>query len=111
MISLFTCYLISLQKKVSPKNFKIRIKRLRKEIEEISDEQKRIGEGQKQVREKFQIIESECEQLQKETRILIQQSASTKIRIALMFQILKARENKDFIKASQLTHVLRFVSS
>ncbi|XVE53443.1 hypothetical protein DITRI_Ditri03aG0003400 [Diplodiscus trichospermus] len=98
-----------MQKKGWTKKFKIRKERLRKEIEEITEEQKGIREGQRQVRGKFQTIESECEQLRKETRVIIQQSVITQIRIAFMFQILKARENKDFVKASQLTRALRFV--
>ncbi|XWS10626.1 hypothetical protein CRYUN_Cryun38cG0012700 [Craigia yunnanensis] len=83
------------------------MKRLRVEMEEISEEQKKIKEGQKQVREKFEAVELECEQLRKETILVTQQSFSTQIRLALMFQILKARENHDFSKASQFTCALR----
>ncbi|XVE53441.1 hypothetical protein DITRI_Ditri03aG0003300 [Diplodiscus trichospermus] len=83
------------------------MKILKAEMEEISEEQKEIKEGQRQVREKFEAIETECEQLRKETMLIIQQSASTQIRLALMFQILKARENHEFSKASQLTCALR----
>ncbi|XWS10628.1 hypothetical protein CRYUN_Cryun38cG0012800 [Craigia yunnanensis] len=90
---------------------KSRMKRLRVEMEEISEEQKKIKEGQKQVREKFEALELECEQLRKETIVITQQSFSTQIRLALMFQILKARENHDFSKASQLTCALRSFSS
>ncbi|XP_022718137.1 uncharacterized protein LOC111276652 [Durio zibethinus] len=89
------------------KKLKMRIGRLRKKIEEISEYQKGIKQGQRQLKEKFEIIESECEQLQKETGFIIQQCASTQIRIALMFQILNARQNNDFTKASQLTQALR----
>ncbi|XVF77949.1 hypothetical protein PTKIN_Ptkin14bG0088800 [Pterospermum kingtungense] len=83
------------------------MKRLKVEMEEISKEQRKIKEGQKQVREKFEAIELECEQLRKETMLITQQSFSTQLRLALMFQILKARENHDFSKASQLTCALR----
>ncbi|XVF77950.1 hypothetical protein PTKIN_Ptkin14bG0088800 [Pterospermum kingtungense] len=86
------------------------MKRLKVEMEEISKEQRKIKEGQKQVREKFEAIELECEQLRKETMLITQQSFSTQLRLALMFQILKARENHDFSKASQLTCALRLVS-
>ncbi|XP_007022514.2 PREDICTED: uncharacterized protein LOC18594810 [Theobroma cacao] len=94
-------------KKMRLKNLNTRMKRLRVEMEEISEEQKKIKDGQRQVREKFEAIELECEQLRKETKLITQQSLSTQIRLALMFQILKARENHDFSKASQLTCVLR----
>ncbi|XP_022735237.1 uncharacterized protein LOC111288568 [Durio zibethinus] len=95
------------QKKRRLRILNSRMKRLRVEMEEISEEQKQIKDGQKQVREKFQAIELECEQLRKETILVIQQSVSTQIRLALMFQILKARESHDFSKASQLTCALR----
>ncbi|XWS10622.1 hypothetical protein CRYUN_Cryun38cG0012600 [Craigia yunnanensis] len=95
------------QKKKRLTNLNSRMERLRVEMEEISEEQKKIKEGQKQVREKFEAVELECEQLRKETILITQQSFSTQIRLALMFQILKARENHDFSKASQLTCALR----
>ncbi|MBA0827788.1 hypothetical protein Goarm_012536 [Gossypium armourianum] len=41
-------------------------------MEEISEEQKNIREGQRQVKEKFGIIESECEESKRETRLIIQ---------------------------------------
>ncbi|XVF77947.1 hypothetical protein PTKIN_Ptkin14bG0088800 [Pterospermum kingtungense] len=94
------------KKKRSP-SLNSRMKRLKVEMEEISKEQRKIKEGQKQVREKFEAIELECEQLRKETMLITQQSFSTQLRLALMFQILKARENHDFSKASQLTCALR----
>ncbi|XWS27591.1 hypothetical protein CRYUN_Cryun26dG0129600 [Craigia yunnanensis] len=95
------------QKKRRLTNLNCRMKILRVEMEEISLEQKKIKEGQRQVREKFEAIELECEQLRKETILITQQSVSTQIRLALMFEILKAREDHDFSKASQLTCALR----
>ncbi|XVF77994.1 hypothetical protein PTKIN_Ptkin14bG0092700 [Pterospermum kingtungense] len=77
------------------------------EMEEISKEQESIKEGQRQVREKFEAIEGECEQLRKQTNKIIQQSANTQIRLALMFNILRAREEGDFAKATHLTQLLR----
>ncbi|KAG4157273.1 hypothetical protein ERO13_D02G052466v2 [Gossypium hirsutum] len=52
-------------------------KRLKSETGEISEEQNNIREGQKQVKENFGIIESECEELKRETRFIIQRSAIT----------------------------------
>ncbi|XP_021298800.1 uncharacterized protein LOC110427572 isoform X2 [Herrania umbratica] len=89
------------------KNLNTRMRRLRSDMEEISEEQKRIKEGQRQVREKFETIELECEQLRKETNLIMQQSANTQIRLAIMFRILKARENQDFDQAAKLTCALR----
>ncbi|XVE74325.1 hypothetical protein DITRI_Ditri12bG0007700 [Diplodiscus trichospermus] len=85
------------------------MKRLRSDIDEISEEQRKIKEGQKQVREKFEAIELECEQLRKETNLIIKQSLNTQIRLGFMFQILKARENQEFNKAALLTCALREV--
>ncbi|KAL4273314.1 hypothetical protein GQ457_13G000700 [Hibiscus cannabinus] len=86
---------------------RIRIKSLRVEMKEISKEQRQIKEGQRQVKQKSQAIELECEQLRKEALLITQQSASTQLRLAFMFQILKARENHELDKAAMLTHALR----
>ncbi|OMP11466.1 hypothetical protein CCACVL1_00509 [Corchorus capsularis] len=85
-------------------------KKLKTEMEEISEEQKNIREGQRQVKEKFEAIESECEALKRETRLIIQQSARTQVKLALMFRILKAREAGEFDSAAHLTELLRYVS-
>ncbi|XWS10612.1 hypothetical protein CRYUN_Cryun38cG0011600 [Craigia yunnanensis] len=73
---------------------------LKMEKEDISEEQK---EAQRQVQEKFEAIEEECEKLRKETKLIIQQSTHTQLRLVLMFKILNAREENDFTKAAQLT--------
>ena len=84
-----------------------RFKRLKTEMEEMSEEQKNIQEGQRQVGEKFEAIESECEKLKTETKMMIQQSGRTQVKLALMFRILKAREEGDFATAANLTQLLR----
>ncbi|KAK8713321.1 hypothetical protein V6N13_148542 [Hibiscus sabdariffa] len=89
------------QKKVA------KIMRLKAEMKEISEEQRSIKEQQRQVKEKFQAVESECKKLGQEAILVMQQCGCTKLRLALMFQILKARENNDFAKAAHLTHALR----
>lgn len=87
------------------------MKRLRVEMKDINEEQREIKEGQRQVREKFEAIELECVELRKETILVTQQTAKTQIRLALMFQILKARQNQELDKAAILTHALRYFSS
>ncbi|GKV36070.1 hypothetical protein SLEP1_g44246 [Rubroshorea leprosula] len=72
------------------------MKKLKKEMEEIGEEQKQIREGQRQVREKFEAMEEECKQLREETR-----------QITMQRQILKARENNDLVRATELTRFLR----
>ncbi|XP_022749255.1 uncharacterized protein LOC111298789 isoform X3 [Durio zibethinus] len=84
-------------------------KRLKSEMEEISQEQKNIREGHRLINKKFEAIESEGEELKRETILIIQQSARTKIKLALMFRILKAREAGEFNTAADLTEMLRLV--
>ncbi|XVE67544.1 hypothetical protein DITRI_Ditri08aG0169400 [Diplodiscus trichospermus] len=94
-------------KKKKKKIMQERFKRLKTEMEEIINEQKNVREGQRQVCDKIETIESECEQLKKETKMVIQQSARTQVKFALMFRILKAREEGDSATATNLTQLLR----
>ncbi|XP_038712410.1 uncharacterized protein LOC120006443 [Tripterygium wilfordii] len=77
------------------------------EMAEISKEQKSIAEGQKQVRKKYEEIKREREQLWKETELIAQQSHGIRVRLNLMFQIMKARVERDSAKVAQLTLHLR----
>ncbi|KAE8731471.1 putative Phosphatidylinositol glycan [Hibiscus syriacus] len=95
------------EKRQRLKRLNRRLERIKSDIEERSEEQEEIKEKQTELREKFEAIDLECAQLQNETRLIIQQSARTQIRLALMFQILKARENQELDKAALLTNALR----
>ncbi|XP_022751621.1 uncharacterized protein LOC111300250 [Durio zibethinus] len=99
------------KRKNAKKSMTTRFTRLKTEMELISKEQESIKEGQRQVREKFEAIEKECEQLRKETNQITQQSAITQIRLALIFGILKAREEGNFSKASHLAQLLRGITA
>ena len=92
------------------KNMQEKFRRLKAEMEEISEEQKNIREGQRQVREKFQVIESECEDLKRETKLIIKKTARTQIKLALMFRIFKASQQGDLATVANLTHLLRYFS-
>ncbi|XP_039013572.1 uncharacterized protein LOC120143277 [Hibiscus syriacus] len=70
-------------------------------------ERKSIKEAQSQVREKLAAVGMECQVLQEETKLMIQRSASTQLRLSLMFNIIKAREDGDFDKAAHITILLR----
>ncbi|XP_022744667.1 uncharacterized protein LOC111295440 [Durio zibethinus] len=83
------------------------MRRLKVETNEIRKEQENIKRGQMEVRGKFEAIQFECEQLRKETDLITKQSLNTQLRLALMFQILRARETNDLSKAATLTQVLR----
>ncbi|KAJ6308385.1 hypothetical protein OIU76_018048 [Salix suchowensis] len=74
---------------------------------EIAEQQQRIREGQVEVRKKFEEIDFECGQLQKETLLISQQAESNQQRLTLMFKILKARAENNFHEAARLTQSLR----
>ncbi|GMJ02850.1 hypothetical protein HRI_003954200 [Hibiscus trionum] len=99
------CY----QKRQRLKRLNSGMKKIKVDIKELSEEQREMKERQRELREKIEAIDLQCEQLQKETKLIIQQSGRTQIRLALMFQILKARENLEFDKAAMLTAALREV--
>ncbi|KAL9369608.1 hypothetical protein Peur_040807 [Populus x canadensis] len=84
-----------------------KIKRLKAEMEEISKQQVSIRQGQKEMRERFVEIESECDQLKKETELISLASDNVQFRLNIIFKILKEREEKDFGKAADLTCSLR----
>ncbi|XVF39262.1 hypothetical protein PTKIN_Ptkin01aG0020900 [Pterospermum kingtungense] len=67
-----------------------KLKTLQEEMKDISEEQKSIREGQIEVRERFKSIELECEQLRKETELIIQSSSAMQTRLRLMFEALEA---------------------
>ncbi|XWS10619.1 hypothetical protein CRYUN_Cryun38cG0012500 [Craigia yunnanensis] len=98
------------QERMKLKKRKNRMKVLAAEMKEVRLEQKGVEEGQRQVQDKLKAIEAECNELRRETALIIQKKASTQLRLALMFQILQARESNDFTKAAELTQTLRYTS-
>ena len=76
---------------------------------EISEGQKRIRQGQMEVREKFEEISVEAAKLKEETNQICKQSAANQLRLDLMFEIVKARAEKDSAKDAFLTQKLRSV--
>ncbi|KAL4271965.1 hypothetical protein GQ457_13G000690 [Hibiscus cannabinus] len=82
-------------------------KTTRKRSRRLKEEKESIEEGRRRVRKKKEVIEKECEQITKEIDEIIRQTAMTRIRLALMFNILGARQDGDIDKASHLTQLLR----
>ncbi|KAE8692215.1 Heavy metal atpase 2 [Hibiscus syriacus] len=76
-------------------------------MKEMSKEQESVKEVQRQVEANLRAFQEECDKLRDETSQIIRQSAHTRIRLALMFNILKAREQGDLAQAAQLTRSLR----
>ncbi|KAK8557608.1 hypothetical protein V6N12_009837 [Hibiscus sabdariffa] len=91
-----------LQKPGVEKDMKVKAKmgRIKQNGECLREEQRRI-------RAKFGEMERKCDRLKEETESIIKQTAGTQIKLALMFNILKAREGGDFIEATKLTKFLR----
>ncbi|TYG81346.1 hypothetical protein E1A91_D02G280300v1 [Gossypium mustelinum] len=89
------------------KELRGRVERLKTEMEKRSEERKDIRERQRQVKDKVTAIEAECEELKRETRFIVQQTARTQIKLGLMFRILKARETGHLDEAALLTQMLR----
>ncbi|GMI68589.1 hypothetical protein HRI_000528200 [Hibiscus trionum] len=90
-------------KKGGIKNMQAKREKLRAEMEE----QVNIREEERGVREKFEGVANECEELKRETRTIIQQTATTQIKLALMLHIVKASKQPDHATLAALTHMLR----
>ena len=76
---------------------------------EISKQHEEIKQGQKEMRERFEEIDSECEQLKKETEGVSHASDNVQLRLNTMLDILKARQEGGFAKVSDPTGSLRLV--
>ncbi|KAF9686040.1 hypothetical protein SADUNF_Sadunf03G0117000 [Salix dunnii] len=80
---------------------------LKEDMKEISEQQQRIKNGQMEVRRSFEEIESQCDQLNKETSLIWRQTLYNQQRLCLIFKILKAREDNNFSMVAELTQFLR----
>ncbi|XVF72110.1 hypothetical protein PTKIN_Ptkin12aG0094300 [Pterospermum kingtungense] len=99
-------------RKMNPKLEKSRkerfqVKRVKTEMGKIMDDQNFIRAEQRKIRLRFGKIEKQCHLLKKETEIIMKQTARARIKVVLMFKILKARKGGDFIEAAKLTYFLR----
>ncbi|GMJ02848.1 hypothetical protein HRI_003954000 [Hibiscus trionum] len=97
------------KREIAKKSMRRRLMRLKKEKEEMRKEKESIEEGQRRVRERMGDVEEEWEQITEETNEIFRQTATTRIRLALMLDILKARQGGDVVEASHLTRLLRLV--
>ncbi|KAF9686029.1 hypothetical protein SADUNF_Sadunf03G0115900 [Salix dunnii] len=96
-----------LKRKNNDKKLSWSVKRIGADMVEISEGQKRIREGQKEIRKRFQEIIEEGAKLKEETNAISKQSSENQLRLDLMFQIVKARAEKDYAKDALLTQALR----
>ena len=88
---------------------KLKIQSLKQNMAKIGMDQRRLREEQSHVRQRFTSLKMGCDRLREEINLIFKQATITKIRLAVMFQILKAREDGDFSKAAKLTLFLRSV--
>ncbi|EOX94285.1 Uncharacterized protein TCM_003868 [Theobroma cacao] len=86
---------------------RLQVKRVKAEMGKIREDQQRIREEQSKIRRRSGEIESQLDLLKKETEMIIKQTASTQIKLLLMFKILKARAGGYFTEAARLTYFLR----
>ncbi|GAV78608.1 hypothetical protein CFOL_v3_22073 [Cephalotus follicularis] len=98
---------ICTQKRRMTRKAKPSIKRLKAEIKEMNAQQKRIKDRRRVVKRKFEQIEAKHDQLKRETKIIMQQNANTQLRLHSLSKILKARQDRDFVTATDLTQSLR----
>ncbi|MBA0752077.1 hypothetical protein Gogos_000946 [Gossypium gossypioides] len=95
------------KKKARKHDSELKCRRWKGELEEIRKEQNSIREGQSQVGEKLEAMEIECEAVHEESKLMIERSALTQIRLAVMLNILTARKDGDYAKAAHFTQLLR----
>ncbi|XP_021281057.1 uncharacterized protein LOC110414285 [Herrania umbratica] len=86
---------------------RLHIKRVKAEMEKIREDQQRLREEQSKIRGRSGEIESQLDLLKMETEMIMKQTASTQIKLLVMFKILKARAGGYSAEAARLTHFLR----
>ncbi|XP_039047941.1 uncharacterized protein LOC120188612 [Hibiscus syriacus] len=91
------------------KDMKVRVQfqRVKPKMGKRKEKGECLREEQRETRVKFGEMERQCDRLKEETEMMIRQTARTQMKIALMFNILKAREGGDLIEAAELTMFLR----
>ncbi|KAJ6388374.1 hypothetical protein OIU77_026870 [Salix suchowensis] len=99
------------QKSKQNRKQKANMESLKEDMKKISEQQQRIKDGQMEVRRSFKDIESQCNQLNKETSLIWRQTLYNQQRLCLIFKILKAREDNNFSMVAQLTQFLRLALS
>ncbi|XP_039047942.1 uncharacterized protein LOC120188613 [Hibiscus syriacus] len=94
---------------MAPRKMKQRTKQVKEKIEKEKEKENGecLREEQRKIRAKFAEMERQGDRLRAETEMLMKQTARTQIKMALMFNILKAREHGHLIEASTLARFLR----
>ncbi|XVE53438.1 hypothetical protein DITRI_Ditri03aG0003200 [Diplodiscus trichospermus] len=69
------------------KSSKARVQLMKAEMGKIREDRRCIREDQKDIEEKFGDFKRQCDQLRDNTQLIMQQSASNRIRLILMLNI------------------------
>ncbi|KAK8496296.1 hypothetical protein V6N13_100144 [Hibiscus sabdariffa] len=86
---------------------RVQFKRVKAKMGKMKENGECLREEQREIRAKFGEMERQCVRVKEETEMIVQQTARTQIKLALMFNILKAREGGNFIEAAEFTKLLR----
>ncbi|KAK8545832.1 hypothetical protein V6N13_067094 [Hibiscus sabdariffa] len=92
------------------KSLKTRVQRIKADMGKIREDQRCIREEQRDIGERFGDVKRQCHELRLETEMIVKQSAFNRIRLGLMFNILRARQDGDFDKATAFTGFLSSIS-
>ncbi|OMO81551.1 hypothetical protein COLO4_23516 [Corchorus olitorius] len=101
---------VSQARTATPKNLRVmkfQVKRVKAEMGKVREDQECIREEESKIRGQFDEIERQCDKLKEETEMIVKQSVRTHIKLVLMFNILKAREAGNSVRAATLSHFLR----
>ncbi|KAK8542535.1 hypothetical protein V6N13_136892 [Hibiscus sabdariffa] len=96
--------------KPKTKSLKRRVHGIKAEMGRIREDQRRIREEQRSIGERFGDVKRQCDELRLETETILKQSALNRIRLGIMFSILRARQDGDFDQAAAFTAFLSSIS-
>ncbi|KAK5772258.1 hypothetical protein PVK06_048538 [Gossypium arboreum] len=83
---------------------------LKQDMGQIKEDQRCIRDEQRKIRERLEDVRRQCDEVRLESEAIAKQSAFNRIRLVVMFQIIKAREDGDFDKAALLCRFLNSIS-
>ncbi|KAK8479275.1 hypothetical protein V6N11_064502 [Hibiscus sabdariffa] len=92
------------------KSLKTRVQRMKVEMGKIREDQRCIREEQLIIGERFGVVARQCHELRLETQVMVEQSTFNRVRLGIMVNILRARQDGEFDKAAVLTAALASVS-
>ncbi|MBA0783427.1 hypothetical protein Gotri_001142, partial [Gossypium trilobum] len=77
---------------------------------QIKEDQRCIRDEQRKIRGRLEDVRRQCDEVRLESEAIVKQSAFNRIRLVVMFQIIKAREDGDFDKVALLCRSLNSMS-